>query len=741
MKYVLVSLLALISFFTRGQSTHLTTDNLQITIQTAQSGNWTDADTWAGGAVPGTTDNVVINPGHIVNINASVTSGNIQVSTGGVLQLISLDTLKMGTAGGGLALLQVEGSLVLINGMLELNGRLFCAPNAVFNMSGGLLRVDGNNGSSTGSIPNGNDIVKFSAGMQEFQFTGGVMNIVDPPFGNSGSALNSAYDFGPQSTLRLGDSIGSNAGASSYGFGSLMPSQIGHLSIYYCQGSGVSHYFKLLHPLTVQGNCTIEKGYYIQPDFWGQSSCMLRANLFVKGNLHVANSMTLGVMDTTIVSANLRILGDLEIDSFIAFKSISSSAISINGDIINQGMFEIPDLYMAYDFGLVPSSTVQYLKGSGQYLGFASANLFINNSSNESVRIHPDFSNYGDSTLYLRTLQFIQGKFYAGNKTVDIYWNMTGGSPVKYLVLDTGGILIDEGQSVLAYIGTNDFYNPVSINQASANKYAIKLRPLSLFQAATSGIGCEWEISLLQGQTFPVAISFQWQGVQEENGFTRNACYVSRYNGNVWQKISPVQAASGSDPYQITINGLTELSRFTVQSGGILPVHLLSFTAALENENVLVKWISADEINFAQFELERRTGQEKFIRIATIPSRQETGNNIYSFLDRPTNKGEVYYRLKMVDRDGTYVYSFIISVAIPTIPIMLFPNPVKALLHVKGVADFDLLTITDMNGRILVRRSTSNNLENIDVSLLPAGIYQLNLFGKDFSRILIFMKE
>ncbi len=734
-------LLVLAAMASHGQS-FSATDHPKLSIQTAQSGNWTDANTWAGGSIPGAADDVVILSGHLVNINASVAVQNIQVNAGGGLQLITADTMRVGNTGGGSSLLQVEGSLDISNGLLELNGQLLCMANAVFIMNGGLLRIDGNNGTVIGSIPNGNDIVKFSAGMQDFQFTGGMMNIVDPPFGNSGKTLNSAYDFGPQSTLRLGDSLGSNAGATSFSFGAFLPSQIGHLSIYYCQGSGISHFFKLMHPLTVKGNCTLEKGNYIQPDFWGQSSCMLRAPLFIEGNLHISNSMTLGVMDTTIVATSLRVLGDFEIDPAIAFRTISSSSMSVNGDIINNGNFEIPNLYMAYDFDLVPSSHPQFLKGNGHYFEYPSGNLVINNSSTGSVTIHSDYNNSGDSMVHLRSIQFVEGKLYAGNKRVDLQWNMTGGSPGKYLVLDSAGKLINGGSAVHAYIGTEEFYNPVSINEFSGNnKYSIELHPGSIVQAATSGIGMQWEISLVQGQSFPINISFQWQGIQEENGFTRNACYVSRYNGAVWQKISAIQSSSGSDPYQVSVSGLTELSRFTIQSGGILPVHLVSFTAGLDNENVLLKWTSVDEINFAQYELERRTSETKFIPIAIIPARQEEGNMNYSYLDRPVYKGEVFYRLKMIDRDGTFAYSPIVRVEIPAVSIMLFPNPVKGILHVQGLADYEWLTITDMNGRILIRRSIGNSQQNIDLSQQPAGIYQLNLSGKNRSRSLLFMKE
>ena len=89
-----------------------------------------------------------------------------------------------------------------------------------------------------------------------------------------------------------------------------------------------------------------------------------------------------------------------------------------------------------------------------------------------------------------------------------------------------------------------------------------------------------------------------------------------------------------------------------------LPLHFISFTAAKNNNNIALKWITENEVNTLNFEIERSTNGINFMKLATLPA---TGNsylqNIYSFNDLQPTKGNNYYRLKQIDHDGKFEYS------------------------------------------------------------------------------------
>src|SRR5206468_12605282 len=89
---------------------------------TTQSGNWSDAATWAGGNIPSAGDTVIVNAGHTVtlDVNTNISSG--VVTSGGTLMIPTGTSLTLGPNGGGNAFLQVIGTLNVGGGLLTVNG-------------------------------------------------------------------------------------------------------------------------------------------------------------------------------------------------------------------------------------------------------------------------------------------------------------------------------------------------------------------------------------------------------------------------------------------------------------------------------------------------------------------------------------------------------------------------------------------------------------------------------------------
>lgn len=114
----------------------------------------------------------------------------------------------------------------------------------------------------------------------------------------------------------------------------------------------------------------------------------------------------------------------------------------------------------------------------------------------------------------------------------------------------------------------------------------------------------------------------------------------------------------------------------------VLPVELISFSAAKNGSNkVNISWQTAVEINAHHFEVEKSVDGKTFTSFATVAA---TGNssivNKYTATDNLDNSNAVvYYRLKSVDKDGSYGYSSIQSINIKssTNLVSVYPNPAK----------------------------------------------------------------
>jgi hypothetical protein len=174
----------------------------------------------------------------------------------------------------------------------------------------------------------------------------------------------------------------------------------------------------------------------------------------------------------------------------------------------------------------------------------------------------------------------------------------------------------------------------------------------------------------------------------------------------------------------------------------LLPLELLHFRVqALGDYAIELDWATAIESNTAYFEIQR---SEDGIRYESMDQVAAQGNTIktseYLYEDREVKAfKEYYYRLKMVDKDGTFTYSPIRNISIggkQTFFISRGPNnPVQngfASMEIVSIDQQDLnIQLFDRSGK-LIQQYQPNLLEGensieLNVSNVPAGGYLLSL--------------
>ncbi|MBI3235434.1 MAG: T9SS type A sorting domain-containing protein [Bacteroidetes bacterium] len=89
-----------------------------------------------------------------------------------------------------------------------------------------------------------------------------------------------------------------------------------------------------------------------------------------------------------------------------------------------------------------------------------------------------------------------------------------------------------------------------------------------------------------------------------------------------------------------------------------LPLSLLSFTAIKNSSNHEIIWSTANELNTRSFDIEVSTDGKTFNSIGTVLTQGiNNGVTNYSLLDVQSYSSNTYYRLKMIDNNGTFNYS------------------------------------------------------------------------------------
>jgi hypothetical protein len=132
----------------------------------------------------------------------------------------------------------------------------------------------------------------------------------------------------------------------------------------------------------------------------------------------------------------------------------------------------------------------------------------------------------------------------------------------------------------------------------------------------------------------------------------------------------------------INVNEVTAL--YHEDKPVVLPITLQSFTATLlTNGSAAVHFTTTHEVNAASIVVERSFDATTFSAIGKLAAWGKLGVNAYAFTDANlANTAIVYYRLKLVDKDGTYKYSNIISLSVNKLDsatwVAVYPNPLKA---------------------------------------------------------------
>jgi len=160
----------------------------------------------------------------------------------------------------------------------------------------------------------------------------------------------------------------------------------------------------------------------------------------------------------------------------------------------------------------------------------------------------------------------------------------------------------------------------------------------------------------------------------------------------------------------------------------ITPVRIINFNAVNKNNSVLLKWITATEINSSRFEIEHSKDGKRFFMIGSMKSENADGGAGYFFLHNDLVAGENFYRLRIVDSDERFEFSNIILVtnqATTSLDVRLVSNGQLALVNHPVIDEPSKLKIMGIDGKIhrVAGLPAMTSKTTIDISNLPSGLF------------------
>jgi len=172
--------------------------------------------------------------------------------------------------------------------------------------------------------------------------------------------------------------------------------------------------------------------------------------------------------------------------------------------------------------------------------------------------------------------------------------------------------------------------------------------------------------------------------------------------------------------------------------GNQLPVELISFMADSKGRTISLKWTTATEVNTLRFDVQRTNNSENlnWLTVGTINAHVNSSTlQVYSYNDLNQEAGKYLYRLKMVDKNGSFNLSDVINaeVALPDKFELKqnYPNPFNPNTLISYNLPLDCsvkMSVYDVAGR-LVKNVINENQKagyhdyNFNAGNLSSGIY------------------
>jgi hypothetical protein len=167
--------------------------------------------------------------------------------------------------------------------------------------------------------------------------------------------------------------------------------------------------------------------------------------------------------------------------------------------------------------------------------------------------------------------------------------------------------------------------------------------------------------------------------------------------------------------YQVTDNGYTPLSSsaatvtINYPELAMLPVQLISFSGSVVSSRVELKWMVAENETGSYFEVEKSVDGRNFTSAAVVFITSKTGTDNYSFNEKTELTGTAYYRLRIVNKNGTTVQSKIV-----------------VLKNEKAVSGG--------NSSLVVAQSSGASV-TFNYKALKSGVYNVNVYSVNGARL------
>ena len=174
-------------------------------------------------------------------------------------------------------------------------------------------------------------------------------------------------------------------------------------------------------------------------------------------------------------------------------------------------------------------------------------------------------------------------------------------------------------------------------------------------------------------------------------------------------------------------------SRTNAQGLGMLQI--TSFKAESRNGIVGITWKTDNEANLREYEIEASNDGRYYKNLGFIPARNNINGDFYEFENAVEYTDSVFYRLRIVDANGKWLYTKPVLYKInKTTSFFVYPSVINIsgsnTIDVFLDDAFDFIEVINMSGAVLLKQNLSGKTGKISIPMSPdigAGTYVVRL--------------
>ncbi len=513
----------------------------------------------------------------------------------------------------------------------------------------------------------------------------------------------------------------------------------------------------------------------------------LKSSLIVTGNVTIQNTngqelMLLQNTGTSTISGTIN--GNLSIsgDSRVAVSEVNNmnttSILNLNGNLVADGLsFSLQNSSLPHVLTttLFVKGNIQHTSGTFEPLATAtneSTSLYVIELNGESAQVISSHNGSFDNATHQVTLRINNADGVTLNSPLEVgrlsfnstnlgninttstnilTINNTSGDPIVLNRPANSGFVngplrrrTASTDECVFPTGDGSTFRQVSIVPATSVESVYEATYFNTPHSSSSVLNpisglapYYWDVNKISGANAKVKMTIAGaiSGADAED-----ALVVVHYNGSNWESVkgtagtilTPGNSSSGT----ILSDELSSFSPFTIAFAlqSALPIHLVSFNAKKDADGkAQLTWNITDNSTPANFEILESSDGVDFNKAGSVVGVE--GKLNYQFSDNTLTAGNNYFRLRMIDKDGSVSFSNIVVVMNGTRGVIIssmIPTMVRdrARLNISSSIKGSIqLVVTDINGRIVMNQKSAIDAGNqelwIDASRLSTGMFQI----------------